>query len=327
MARRALLLTLLLVPAIAAAAPRWETLPLPPAMPVAATTGHVEINAAHIYYATFGKGEPVVLLHGGLGNSDHWAFQVPELAKQYQVIVIDSRNQGRSTLTKSKAKLTYHAMADDVLAVLDQLGIQKAAMIGWSDGGEIGLDLAIHNPNRLSKLFVFGANYDVNQQNRRAGGSQTMNARGEVPQRLVKMSKDPTTYKAVVDSLMPVWKNRPDLKDQLRGSRHTPWWPRRSRRARRARSGEGDGEHADPERQARRVRGHLALRAVAGPGLVQQGASRVPFGEVTSGTLFRSACPSPAISSTATGWSPSSAREPWVKCGGRATNSSIVTWR
>jgi pimeloyl-ACP methyl ester carboxylesterase len=219
MARRALLLTLLLLPALALAVPRWESLPLPPAMPAAASSGHVEINAAHIYYATYGKGEPVVLLHGGLGNSDHWAFQVAELAKQYQVIVIDSRNQGRSTLTKSKAKLTYHAMADDVIAVLDQLGVQKAAIIGWSDGGEIGLDLAINKPARISKLFVFGANYDANgSKNRVAGSKPTFNAYAvKCRNDFMKISKNPGTYNAVVESLMPVWKNPAGLtKVQLR---------------------------------------------------------------------------------------------------------------
>jgi hypothetical protein len=61
--------------------PRWETLPLPPAMPHADTMGHAETeDGAQIYYATYGKGDPVILLHGGLGNSDHWAFQVPDLA-------------------------------------------------------------------------------------------------------------------------------------------------------------------------------------------------------------------------------------------------------
>jgi pimeloyl-ACP methyl ester carboxylesterase len=220
MARLALLLTILLLSAVALAAPRWQTLPLPPPMPAAATTGHVDINSAHIYYATYGKGEPVVLLHGGLGNSDHWAFQVTELAKQYQVIVIDSRHQGRSTLTKTKTKLTYHAMADDVIGVLDELGIQKAAIIGWSDGGEIGLDLAIHNPTRVAKLFVFGANYDSNgSKNRKSGSSPTFNAYAvKCRADFMKMSKTPNTYPAVVDSLMPVWRNPAGFtKDQLRG--------------------------------------------------------------------------------------------------------------
>ena len=214
---RLALLILAVIPALAIAKPRWETLPLPPAMPAATTTGHVDHNAAQIYYATYGKGDPVVLLHGGLGNSDHWAFQVPDLAKTHQVIVIDSRNQGRSSYSKSK--LTYHAMAGDVLAVLDKLGIQKAAVIGWSDGGSIGLDLAIHNSHRISKLFVFGSNYDSNgSKKREPGKSPTFNAYAvKCRNDYLKMAKQPGSYNAVVESLMPVWRSHGGFtKDQIR---------------------------------------------------------------------------------------------------------------
>ena len=215
------LLLLLLVPAIAdAKSARWETLPMPPAMPAASTTGHVTVgDGAKIYYATHGKGEPVVLLHGGLGNSDHWAFQVAALVDKYQVIVIDSRNQGRSTLTKTKAKLSYHTMAADVIAVLDTLGIAKAAIVGWSDGGAIALDLGITHADRVSKLFVFGTNYDAKgSKDRRAGSSATFNAYAvKCKQDFMRMSKTPNSFAAVVDSLMAVWTSSTNFtKDQLR---------------------------------------------------------------------------------------------------------------
>src|SRR5258706_15074855 len=117
MRRPALALVLLLIPVAAIGKPAivatWEALPMPPAMPAAVAQGHVDVVDAKIYYATFGQGEPVILLHGGLGNADHFAFQVPALADKFKVIVIDSRGQGRSTL--SKGKLSYHAMAGDVL--------------------------------------------------------------------------------------------------------------------------------------------------------------------------------------------------------------------
>ncbi len=218
--RRAVLVLALLIPAVALAkAARWETLPLPPSMPAATTTGFVDVPGAKIYYATYGKGDPVVLLHGGLGNSDHWGFQLPELAAKYQVIAIDSRNQGRSTMTTAKTKLNYHAMATDVIAVLDSLGIKKAAVIGWSDGGAIALDLGIHSPDRVSKLFVYGTNYNAKgSKDRRAGSSVTFNAYAvKCKQDFLKMSKTPTNFAAVVDSLMPVWSSSQNItQDQLR---------------------------------------------------------------------------------------------------------------
>ena len=209
---------LLLLPALALAKPvRWETLPLPPAMPQASTTGHVDVKDATIYYATYGKGDPVILLHGGLGNADHWAFQVVELAHHYHVIVIDSRNQGRSTFSKSK--VSYHAMAADVVAVMDHLGLASSALVGWSDGGEIALDLAIHSPARVAKLFVFGSNYDANgSKPRKPGGSSTFNAyAAKCRSDFLKISKNPKAYRAVVESLNPVWRDSPGFtKDQLR---------------------------------------------------------------------------------------------------------------
>ena len=189
--------------------PRWETLPLPPEMPTATTTGMVEVKGAQIYYAIYGvpTGEPVVLLHGGLGNSDHFAFQMPALTSTFKVIVIDSRGQGRSTL--SKAKLTYHAMADDVIGVLDKLAIKKAAFVGWSDGGEIALDLAIHQQDRVSKIFVVGANYDASGSKPRGGSStptfQAYAAKCKADH--AKLSPKPKSYDAVIDALLPVWRN------------------------------------------------------------------------------------------------------------------------
>lgn len=193
------------------AKPRWETLPLPPEMPKAASTGRVEVAGAQIYYAIYGqtdgKHEPVILLHGGLGNSDHFAFQVPALTDAFQVIVIDSRGQGRSTL--SKVKLTYHSMAEDVIAVMDKLAIKKAAMVGWSDGGEIALDLAIHEPARVSKMFIVGSNYDANGSKPRGGSSsatfQAYAAKCKADHG--KLSAKPKSFEALIDALLPVWRN------------------------------------------------------------------------------------------------------------------------
>ena len=197
--------------------PRWETLPLPPEMPQASTSGEVEVDGARIYYAIYGQGDPVILLHGGLGNSDHFAFQVPALTDKFQVIVIDSRGQGRSTLNKQK--LTYHAMASDVIAVMDKLKLAKAAMVGWSDGGEIALDLAIHQQDRVSKIFVVGANYDANGSKPRSGSSsatfQAYAAKCRADHK--KLSAKPKEFDALVDALLPVWRNPAGFtKDQLK---------------------------------------------------------------------------------------------------------------
>ena len=196
--------------------PRWQTLEPPPAMPKPTTTGFVDVDGAKIFYQTFGKGEPVVLLHGGMGNGDHWSHQVPPLAEKLHVIVIDSRGQGRSTRTK--AAPSYDMMATDTLAVMNHLKLEKAAIVGWSDGGEIALKLGIHHPARVTKLFIFGANYDAKGSKPRGKPSQTFslyNAKCRADYE--KMSKTPKQFAAVMRWLLPIWKNPMGFsKDQLK---------------------------------------------------------------------------------------------------------------
>jgi pimeloyl-ACP methyl ester carboxylesterase len=203
--------------------PAWEQLPMPPAMPVANDSGFVESAGASIYYARYGTptGAPVILLHGGMGNSDHWANQVPALAAKLHVIVIDSRGHGRSTRPKNPAKSppSYDQMADDVLAVMDHLKLSKASLVGWSDGGEIAMKLAIGHATRVDKLFILGANYDAKGSKPRSGKpSQTFQLYGKRCRAdYVRMSKTPKDYDDVVRWLLPIWRNPMGFtQDQLR---------------------------------------------------------------------------------------------------------------
>jgi pimeloyl-ACP methyl ester carboxylesterase len=101
----------------------------------------------------------VVLLHGGLGNAGNFGHQVPALtAAGYRVIVVDSRGQGRST--RDDRAYSYELMASDVRAVLDALGIERAAVVGWSDGAAIGIVMAHDTPERVRGLFFFACNVD-----------------------------------------------------------------------------------------------------------------------------------------------------------------------
>jgi pimeloyl-ACP methyl ester carboxylesterase len=145
-----------------------ETSAQPPAVPAPQaalpplpemTWQYATLNGAEIAYAVTGAGASVVLVHGGDANSEHWAFQVLALADHYQVILLDSRGHGRSPYTGFP--LTYAQLADDVLALLDHLGVDHADLVGWSDGGIIGIDLALRHPERLRKVVAFGANADL----------------------------------------------------------------------------------------------------------------------------------------------------------------------
>jgi pimeloyl-ACP methyl ester carboxylesterase len=128
-------------------------------LPVTNDQGDVENDGARIWHATYGAGPPVILLHGGLGHSGNWGYQVPALVESgYRAIVIDSRGHGRST--RDARPFTYELMASDVSAVMDALQLEKAGMVGWSDGACTALVLASNAPARVAGVFFFACNMD-----------------------------------------------------------------------------------------------------------------------------------------------------------------------
>jgi pimeloyl-ACP methyl ester carboxylesterase len=128
-------------------------------LPAPSEQGTIDHDGARIWYATYGAGQPVVLLHGGLGHSGNWGYQVPALVESgYRAVVVDSRGHGRST--RDARPYSYDLMAGDVLAVMDHLGLARAAFVGWSDGACIALVLAARAPARVAGVFFFACNMD-----------------------------------------------------------------------------------------------------------------------------------------------------------------------
>ncbi len=131
------------------------------ALPLPATPapGYVDHDGARIWYAAYGAGPTVILLHGGLGHSGNWGYQIPALVGQgYRAVVIDSRGHGRSTRDARPYK--YELMAGDVLAVMDALHLDRAALVGWSDGAVIAFMVGQQAPQRVAGVFFFGCNMD-----------------------------------------------------------------------------------------------------------------------------------------------------------------------
>jgi pimeloyl-ACP methyl ester carboxylesterase len=192
------------------AAPRWQTLPPTPSLPQALRSGTAPVNGVHIWYAVFGHGAPVILLHGGLANSNYWGLQVRALAPHYQVIMMDSRGHGRST--RDDRPYGYDLMADDVVGLLDFLKIRKAAVVGWSDGGILGLDLAIRHPDRVSKVFAFAANTDPSGVVEGVEKNPTFAAYIErAGHEYEKLSATPKQYDAFVDAISKMWATQPNF--------------------------------------------------------------------------------------------------------------------
>lgn len=118
----------------------------------------VQVGDISMYYEVYGKGDPLILLHGGYGSSEMMGGMIEAFSKKYRVIAVDSRSQGRTTDSDEKV-LSYAQMAKDVNGFMDVLKIPKAKFVGWSDGGDIALELALIHPEKMDKAVILGSNF------------------------------------------------------------------------------------------------------------------------------------------------------------------------
>jgi len=116
----------------------------------------VEANGVRHYVEEAGTGEPLVLLHGGLGSSETFAAQLPALAERFHVVAFDRRGHGRTP--DVEGPLSYDAMLDDTVALLSALRIGRARIVGFSDGAILGLLLAMRRPELVERLVAIGGN-------------------------------------------------------------------------------------------------------------------------------------------------------------------------
>lgn len=210
------LLPVLAFPALvlpAHAEDRWMMIPKPPAMPEAASSGMAQVNGIQMYYATYGAGDPVLLIHGGLGNADIWANQVIDLMQGHLVIVADSRGHGRSTRTEEP--FGYDLMASDYLALLDFLKVEKVDLVGWSDGGIIGLDIAMTHPERLDHLFAHAANITTDGVDPTVGDDPVFMGIyvGWMAEDYARLSPTPDQFEAFVAQISGMWASQPNWTD------------------------------------------------------------------------------------------------------------------
>ncbi len=202
--------------------PQWQRLPPTPSLPRAAQSGYAAVNGIRIWYAVFGHGEPVILLHGGLANANYWGNQVPALARRYQVIVMDSRGHGRST--RNQEPFGYDLMASDVVGLMDFLKIPKATIVGWSDGAIVGLALAIHRPERLTRVFAFAANSDPTgvQDIDQSPVFKAFIARTQREYEV--LSSTPDEYNVFLDEIRKMWATQPNFTAEQLNRIHVPIW-------------------------------------------------------------------------------------------------------
>jgi len=123
-----------------------------------AESGYVPVNGIKVYYEVYGKGMPIVLLHGAFYNIEmNWGQLIPELSKTRKVIAIEFQGHGHSPF--SERKLDIVTLASDVEGVMKYLKVDSADVAGFSMGGSIAYQFAIQYPKRLRKLVIISSTY------------------------------------------------------------------------------------------------------------------------------------------------------------------------
>ncbi len=120
---------------------------------------YVDIAGVDTWYDEDGEGDPVVLLHGGLCTNETWGAQTPAFAQRFRVFAPERRGHGHTA--DVEGPLTYADMTSDTIGFLDTVVGGPAHLVGWSDGGIIGLLVASGRPDLVRKLIVIGSNYDT----------------------------------------------------------------------------------------------------------------------------------------------------------------------
>ncbi|MBC8175515.1 MAG: alpha/beta hydrolase [Candidatus Marinimicrobia bacterium] len=119
---------------------------------------YLDINDIRMYYEIHGSGEPILLLHSGFAFIESFYKQIPAFSKHFRVIAPDRRGHGRSS--DSDVGLNYSLLASDMKQLLSYLKIDKVSVVGWRDGGNIGIQMAIEYPDLVKKLILVGSNFN-----------------------------------------------------------------------------------------------------------------------------------------------------------------------
>ncbi|HEU5168067.1 MAG TPA: alpha/beta hydrolase [Chitinophagaceae bacterium] len=124
-------------------------------------SGYAPVNGIKVYYEVYGKGTPLVLLHGAFYTIDmNWSQLIPELSKNRKVIAIEMQGHGHTPFSDRELSIT--TLASDVEKVMDYLKIDSADVAGFSMGGSVAYQFAVQSPKRLRKLVIISSTYKTN---------------------------------------------------------------------------------------------------------------------------------------------------------------------
>jgi len=178
---------------------------------------YIDVNGVHTYYEEHGSGDPLLLLHGGLADTDSFGQQTPAFAERYRVLLPERRGHGRTA--DVEGPITYDVMAEDTITLMDALGIGPAHLVGWSDGGNIALLVAITRPDLVSRIVTMGANFSAEGLMPEAVAAFTPGTPASAIPMMQEMWKasavDPERFDVVLDKMLHCWNDYAILSAEL----------------------------------------------------------------------------------------------------------------
>lgn len=185
------------------------------AMPKPTKTGHAAVNGVNYYYAVYGKGEPLLLLHGGLGQIEMFGPNLTKLAQSRQVIGVDLQGHGRTSLGNRDINLAD--MGNDMAGVLKKLGYDQVDVLGYSMGGGVGFQFAIQHPQMVRRLALVSAGYA-----RDGFYAEMLPQQAAVGAAMAEQMKETPMYKSYV-AIAPKPEDFPKLLDQMGALMRKPY--------------------------------------------------------------------------------------------------------
>jgi pimeloyl-ACP methyl ester carboxylesterase len=168
---------------------------------------YADVNGINLYYATYGTGRPMILLHGGLASGEMFAPILPTLAERHQVIVVDLQGHGRTA--DIDRPIDVRLMADDIAALIDHLGLDRPDVVGFSLGGGVALLTAIRHPEKVGRLVSASANI-----RRDAIYAEMLGQQGQVSAAAAEFMKETPMYQ-LYERVAPRPEDFPRLLDKI----------------------------------------------------------------------------------------------------------------